>query len=64
MFDVVLSNYYLCKMDKERLKDVLRILKNGAEKPIDDLNDFCKGKSIGEIKAYAHALELIKWLFN
>jgi len=53
-------------MDKENIKvqDVFRILKNGTEKPVDDLNDFCKGKSIGEIKAYTHALELVKGLFN
>ena len=46
-----------------KVKDVLRILKNGAEKPVDDFNEFCKGKSIGEIKAYAHALELVRNLF-
>jgi len=53
-------------MDKEniKVKDVLRILKNGAEKPVDDFNDFCKGKSIGQIEAYAHALELVRNLFN
>lgn len=47
-----------------KVQDVLRILKNGAEKPVDDLNEFCKGKSIGQIEAYAHALELVRNLFN
>jgi len=53
-------------MDKEniKVKDVLRIFKNGAEKPVDDFNEFMKGKSIGEAKAYALALELVKGLFN
>ena len=52
-------------MDKEniKVKDVLRILKNGSEKPVDDFNEFMKGKSIGEAKAYAHALELVRNLF-
>ena len=53
-------------MDKENIKvqDVLRILKNGSEKPVDDFNAFCKGKSIGQIEAYTHALELVRNLFN
>lgn len=40
--------------------EILRILKNGAEKPIDKLNDFTHGKSSGEMQAYSHAYTLVK----
>jgi len=49
---------------KDTVQDVLRILKNGAEKPIDDLNDYMKGKSVGERESYAHALDLVKKLLD
>lgn len=40
--------------------DILRILKNGAEKPKDDLNDYTKGKRDGQVQAYSHAWTLVK----
>lgn len=42
------------------IQDVLRILKNGAEKPKDDLNDYTKGKRDGQVQAYSHAWTLVK----
>ena len=42
------------------IQDVLTILKNGAEKPIDKSNDFTHGKSSGEMQAYSHAWTLVK----
>jgi hypothetical protein len=42
------------------IQDVLRILKNGAEKPKDDLNDYTKGKRDGQVQAYSHAWILVK----
>ena len=42
------------------IEDVLRILKNGAEKPKDDLNDYTKGKRDGQVQAYSHAWTLVK----
>jgi hypothetical protein len=42
------------------IQDVLRILKNGAEKTKDDLNDYTKGKRDGQVQAYSHAWTLVK----
>lgn len=42
------------------IQDVLRIVKNGAEKPKDDLNDYTKGKRDGQVQAYSHAWTLVK----
>ena len=42
------------------IEDVLRILKNGAEKPKDNLNDYTKGKRDGQVQAYSHAWTLVK----
>lgn len=44
------------------IEDVLRILKNCAEKPKDDLNDYTKGKRDGQVQAYSHAWTLVKKL--
>lgn len=44
------------------IQDVLRVLKNGAEKPKDDLNDYTKGRRDGEVQAYSHAWTLVKSL--
>ena len=42
------------------IDDTLRILKNGAEKQKDDLNDYMKGKRDGEVQSYSHAWTLVK----
>lgn len=42
------------------IDDALRILKNGAEKPKDDLNDYMRGKRDGEVQSYIHAWKLVK----
>ena len=42
------------------IQNVLRILKNGAEKPKDDLNNYTKGNCDGQVQAYSHAWTLVK----
>lgn len=42
------------------IQEVLKILKDGAEKPKNKESDYLKAKSDGLIEAYSHAWTLVK----